>query len=175
MLAKRDSLGSGVGGGDPLSYICRTGRREQWSSCGVKDGRRRPDQIYRSMSAWSTHRATRPSAGASPAGSWVVPRRWAGGWESPAARFLFDLTVICRRALQAGRQLGPGAPTCAPQPPSACPQPARHTSHSTRTFNRLPACLCPSPGSPRAGRFWQPEAVDPRPSGAPSLRRTAAG
>ena len=68
------------------------------------------------------------------------------------------------------------APACAPHPASACPQSARHIPHSTRTFTCLPKCVCPSPGSPRAGRFWQPEAdLTPRPPPRPPPRRTAAG
>eukprot|EP00964_Phaeocystis_antarctica_P047974 scaffold27784_cov66-Phaeocystis_antarctica.AAC.9 len=79
------------------------------ASYGVKDGPGPRNWINRSMSAWFTRRATRPSAGASPAGSWVVPRRWAGGWESPAARLLLEQTV----RLAGGASWSSARPRCA--------------------------------------------------------------
>ena len=82
--------------------VCPTGRREQRVLSGVKDGRLHINWINRSMSACITRRATRPSAGASPAGSWVVPRRWAGGWvvprrwRSPCACKVYPITAARR-------------------------------------------------------------------------------
>ena len=159
--------------------VCRTGRRrrEQWSSCGVKDGRR---HLYLDQPV--DERVIPPP------GRTGLRRRIASGvLGSPQAvgRRLGvsrrPVAVRSRQALLAGVASWssvrlPGAPTCARihyasqrVPPTSQVHPALN-----RTFSRLPACLCLSRGSPRDGRFWQPEADDPRPSGAPSLRRTAA-
>ena len=149
--------------------VCPTGRREQRVLSGVKDGRLHRNWINRSMSACITRRATRPSAGASPAGSWVVPRRWAGGWESPAARLLLEQSV-CGAGVTSWSTARPRCANLRPAPSQRAPpisqahpalNPHVHPPPRVRVSeSRLPA---------RRQVLASPRPITPRPPAPPAL------
>ena len=143
--------------------VCHTGRCEQWTSYGVKDGPG-PSETGSTVDERVIH----------PPGHTALRRRIAGGvLGSPqavggrlgvsrrpvAARADCPFGGRCKLVVSSApvRQLAPRT-----QPARAPNQPGTLIPHSTRTFTCLPKCVCPSPGSPRAGRFWQPEADAPR-------------
>ena len=152
--------------------VCHTGRCEQWTSCGVKDGRWHPEldlPVDERVIHPPDHTALRRHIAGGGLGSpQAVGGRLGVSRRPVAARA--DVRLAGCKLVVSSAQVRQLAPACAPHPASACPQSARHIPHSTRTFTCLPKCVCPSPGSPRAGRFWQPEAdLPPRPPPRPRL------